>query len=139
VLSDSRVVERCETHADEHIVRLFGAGGERQGRLDDDFGNMEPSANWRPGQRLRTRKSVEHTIRHGVRSMLRSVARRDDFDVPDLGHLAAIAGDVDESLAVAVGNLRRQGHSWSVIGEELGVTKQAAYVRFAARVEECSS
>jgi hypothetical protein len=93
--------------------------------------NGQPSANWRPGQRrFRERKSVEHTIRQGVRSMLRSVARRDDFDVPDLAHLAGLADDLEVAMAIAVENLRGQGHSWAAIARELGCTRQAAHERF---------
>lgn len=92
------------------------------------------SANWRPGQPARWRKSVDHTLRHGVRSMLRSVARRPDFDVPDLTTLSTMALEVDRALVDAVANLRRQGHSWAVIGEALGTTRQTAQERFARRI-----
>lgn len=95
--------------------------------------NAEPSANWRPGQRVRERKSVEHTIRHGLRSMLRSVARRPDFDVPDLAELHQLHQALDEALATAVGNLREQGATWEDIGRALGVTRQAAQARWGAR------
>jgi hypothetical protein len=108
----------------------------RQADLDDvswPATNVEPSANWRPGQRLRDRKSVSHTLRHGVASMLRSVARRDDFDVPNLTELAALQTTLDEALVAAVLNLRLQDHSWAEIGEALGVSKQAAYIRFNDR------
>lgn len=99
--------------------------------------NAEPSANWRPTQRrFRERKSVSHALRHGVASMLRSVARRDDFDVPNLTELAALQSELQEALVAAVSNLRQQGTSWTEIGEALGVTKQAAYIRFGARVEQ---
>lgn len=105
--------------------------------LPDDWGftNVEPSANWRPGQRqMRVRKSVSHTIRHGLRSMLRCVARRPDFDLPNLTELAALHAELDEALVTAVANLRAQGHSWKAIGDALGVTKQTAYIRFAVRI-----
>lgn len=79
----------------------------------------------------RERKSVDHTLRHGVRSMLRSVARRDDFDVPDLTTLHDLAADLDAATVAAVDNLRSQGHSWAVIGSALGVTRQEAHRRYA--------
>ena len=110
----------------------------RQTESDDDwpFANEEPSANWRPGQRrIRTRKSVSHTIRHGVRGILRSVVRRPDFDLPNLTELAALAGELDEALIAAVANLRSQGHSWQAIGDALGVTRQTAFIRFASRMD----
>lgn len=97
---------------------------------DDASTNARPSANWRPGQPWRERKSVDHTIRHGLGSMLRSVARRDDFDVPDLTTLAGVADQLEVALTMAVGNLRQQGHSWAVIARALGCSRQSAHERF---------
>lgn len=77
------------------------------------------------------KKSVDHTLRHGIRSMLRSVARRDDFDVPDLTTLHQLAADLDSATVAAVDNLRAQGHSWAVIGRALGVTRQEAHRRYS--------
>jgi hypothetical protein len=77
-----------------------------------------------------TRKSVDHTIRHGVRSMLRSVPRRADFDVPNLATLVELRDDIDEAIAAGVTNLREQGHSWTVIGTQLGVSRQEAHRRY---------
>lgn len=95
------------------------------------FANVEPSANWRPGQRrARARKSVSHTIRHGVASMLRSLARRPDFDLPNLAELAALEHELDAAIVAAVVNLRNQGHSWEAIANELGVSRQATHKRF---------
>lgn len=93
--------------------------------------NGEPSANWRPGQRrFRERKSVEHTIRHGIRSMLRSVVRRDDFDLPDLAELVAVRVELDQAVDEAVRNLRSQGHSWQAIADELQLTRQSVWERY---------
>lgn len=95
------------------------------------YATAELSANYRPGQpRVRYRKSVDHTLRHGVRSMMLSVARRPDFDVPDLATLATTVEVVDLALHMAVDNLRGQGHSWQVIGDALGITRQTAHERF---------
>lgn len=88
------------------------------------------SANYRPGHRIRYRKTVDHTLRHGVGSMLRSVARRDDFDVPDLATLDALRSEVDAAIAVAARRLHTAGHSWTEIGDALGTTRQNAYQRF---------
>lgn len=93
--------------------------------------NVEPSANYRPTQpRFRARKSVDHTIRHGIGSMLRSVARRDDFDLPDLAQLAAVRAELEGALQLAVANLRQQEHSWQAIADELGITRQSAWDRY---------
>lgn len=79
------------------------------------------------------RKSVDHTLRHGIRSMLRSVVRREDFDVPDLCTLAGLRNTLDLALIDAVHNLHHhQGHSWATIASELGVTRQEAHRRYNA-------
>lgn len=91
--------------------------------------NGQPSANWRPGQPWRERKDVPHSIA-GACSILRSVARRDDFDVPNLADLAAVADQLDVALAMAVANLRERGYSWGDIASVLGVTRQSAHERF---------
>lgn len=91
----------------------------------------DPSANWRPGHRIRYRKSVDHTLRHGIASMLRSVVRRPDFDIVDLGTLAGLQQDLDEAIAGAVDHLRTsEGYSWADIGRELGTSRQAAFQRY---------
>lgn len=102
---------------------------------EDEVIGVDLCANYRPGQgRRRYRKSVDHTLRHGVWSMLHSVVRRDDFDVPDLGTLVALVEAIDDVVAAAVHNLvYDQGHSWQTVAGELGVTRQAAHQRFAAR------
>lgn len=98
---------------------------------EEPHSSIQPSANWRPGHRkFRERKSVEHTLTQGVPSMLRSAARRDDFDVPNLSHLTALSDALDVALAIAVENLRGQGHSWAAIARQLGVTRQSAHERF---------
>ena len=79
---------------------------------------------------LTKRKSVDHTIRHGVASMLRCVVNRDDFDTPDLASLVGIRATLESSIIDAVANLRDQGHSWSAIARELGVSRQEAHRRY---------
>lgn len=93
--------------------------------------NAEPSANWRPGQKkARVRKSVDHTIRHGVRSMLRSVSARPDFDLPDLRSLDELRGEVIAAEQRAVDTLRAKGHSWQEIANALGCSKPNVIQRF---------
>lgn len=106
-------------------------------RFTDEYA-QELSANWSPGQRIRYRKSVDHTIRHGLGSMLRSVVRRSDFDVPDLGTLAGLRVELEEAIAVAARGLHDAGHSWADIGDALGVSRQAAFQRFAGPTEASS-
>lgn len=77
------------------------------------------------------RKSVDHTLRHGIRSMLASVARRDDFDLPDLATLAGLRADLAAAEQTAATNLRTQGHSYADLARALGITRQAAHARFS--------
>jgi hypothetical protein len=96
--------------------------------------NVEPSANWQPGQRFRARKSVAHTL-SGVGSILRSVARRDDVDLPDLARIAQLRQAVADAELLAVTNLRAQGFSWSDIAGALGTSKANVVQRWAHKVD----
>lgn len=57
-------------------------------------------------------------------------------DEADLLALASLRAALDASLGTAVVGLYRRGLSWSNIGDALGVTKAAAYKRFAPLVAE---
>lgn len=92
--------------------------------------NADPSHNWRPGQPFRERKSVDHTMRHGIRSMIRSTARRPDFDVADLETLAMLTVEIDAALVVAARQLHTREYSWAAIARPLGITRQTAHERF---------
>jgi hypothetical protein len=95
------------------------------------FTNVEPSANWRPGQKARTRKSVKHTI-SGAKSMLRSAAKREDFDLPDLAVLRSMRADLDEAEQRAVDNLK-ESHGWTAVADAAGVTRSYAIRKWAKR------
>lgn len=98
--------------------------------------NYEPSANWRPGQKkARPKKSVDHTIRHGIRSMIRSVVKREDFDIADLSTLADLQADLAAAQQTAVDNIRSQGYSWSEVADGLGCSKANVIKRFGVRRE----
>ena len=45
--------------------------------------------------------------------------------------LRRVSGEVETALQEAVRKARRAGHSWTEIGEALGMTKQSAWERFA--------
>ncbi len=53
----------------------------------------------------------------------------------DLHLLASLASAVADRLPAVVARCREQGHSWSEIGDLLGVTKQSATSRFGPLVE----
>ena len=46
------------------------------------------------------------------------------------------ARQLEENLGMAVQSARAKGHSWSEIGEALGMTKQSAWQRFSMPEEE---
>lgn len=53
-----------------------------------------------------------------------------------IGPAAASAGDVEENVREHVRELRRRNVSWGRIGAALGVSRQAAWERFAPSVED---
>lgn len=46
------------------------------------------------------------------------------------GQLRALRASLDDSVNVAIGQLREQGYSWPEIGRELGITHQVAHKRW---------
>lgn len=55
------------------------------------------------------------------------------YEGNDLRALSRLALDVDLALRVAVNGMREQGLSWQVIGDELGITRQSAQMRFGRK------
>lgn len=51
-------------------------------------------------------------------------------DPDDLTQLCAIRDDVEASIQVAVDGLRADGFTWESIGAAMGVTRQAALMRW---------
>lgn len=70
-----------------------------------------------------------------VRRIVRAHGRRvADNDIAALGALAAVRAEVDDVIAAAVLTLHDEhGYSWAAIGAELGVTREAAFQRYARR------
>lgn len=72
------------------------------------------------------------TVRNAIRAYeLRVAGGRLD----ELAELAALRDAADDALHRAVMQLSRQGFSWAQIGDQLGVTRQAAHARFGARAD----
>lgn len=70
-----------------------------------------------------------------ARRMVLALGRRcANADPVDLRELLDLHGVVEDALTVAVAGMRANGFSWSEIAEGLGTTRQAAHMRFGARV-----
>lgn len=78
---------------------------------------------------------VENTEFNGfVRRILRAYGRRvGQADPTALRDLVAARASLDAAMDEAVQGLRAAGFSWTEIGRELGVTKQAAAQRWARK------
>ena len=82
----------------------------------------------------RSRREVENTEFDAfVRRILRAYARRvANGDIEALRSLAMLSSDVDAVTRLAVAGLKKApySYSWSEIADRLGVTKQAAQMRY---------
>ena len=66
-----------------------------------------------------------------VRRMIRAGARRvADGDEPELADLVTLRAAVEQAIADAVAGQRENGKTWAQIGAGLGVTKNAALMRY---------
>ena len=90
-----------------------------------------------PKPRKRAKRQVETPQFDAfVRRVLAAYGRRVAAgDVEALRPLAALSSDVDAVTRLAVADLRRApyAYSWSEIADRLGVTKQAAQMRYGAK------
>ena len=90
-----------------------------------------------------SRKRVEHTTENAefdafVRRILRAYARRVAAgDVEALASLTALSAEIDAVTRLAVAGLRGRPYcySWSEIAARLGVSKQAAQMRYGDRTD----
>ena len=90
-----------------------------------------------PQPRKRSRRGVENREFDAfVRRILRAYARRvANGDVEALRSLAALSSEVDAVTRIAVAGLRQPpySYSWSEIADRLGVSKQAAQMRYGEK------
>ena len=88
-----------------------------------------------------TRKRAKRTVENPqyaafIRRIVAAYARRVAAgDVEALRHMVALRTDVDTAVRAAVEGLRSIGYSWSEIGFRLGVSKQAAQMRYGDPAE----
>src|SRR3954468_21648307 len=87
----------------------------------------------------RSRREVENAAFDAfVRRILRAYARRVAAgDVEALSSLSQLSSEVDAVTRLAVAGLRQSpySYSWSEIADRLGVTKQAAQMRYGDKTE----
>lgn len=69
-----------------------------------------------------------------TRIMNALIRRAASGDPEDLLLLRQVIDHTEAGLAIAVSGLRSQGHSWSEVGDALGMTKQSAWERFGKSV-----
>src|SRR6266545_1844074 len=92
-----------------------------------------------PKPRKRARREVENSEFDAfVRRILRAYARRvANGDIEALRSLAELSSEVDAVTRLAVAGLRKSSYhySWSEIADRLGVTRQAAQMRYGDKTD----
>jgi hypothetical protein len=83
----------------------------------------------------RRRKVIENDdfaafARRIIRAFGRRIAKG---DIDALADMAYLSGQIDQAIKESVTGLRERGYSWTDIGLQLGVTKQAAQQRWGDR------
>ncbi|GEM_PF-1441010 len=88
-------------------------------------------------KRKRAKRTVENAdYASFARRILRAYARRVAAgDIEALRSLVLLPSDVDAITRTAVRGLREFGYSWTEIADRLGVSRQAAQMRYADRSE----
>jgi hypothetical protein len=88
-------------------------------------------------RRKRAKRVVENAdYASFARRILRAYARRvADGDIEALRQLVLLPSDVDAITRTAVRGLREFGYSWTEIADRLGVSRQAAQMRYADRAD----
>jgi hypothetical protein len=88
------------------------------------------------------RRAAIHTRRHKENSefvafsrrMIRAMGERAGGDIDTLAEIGSLQTELDAQLHRAVAACRDEGYSWAEIAARLGVTRQAAFKRFAGSV-----
>lgn len=72
-------------------------------------------------------------LKRMIRAYGRRVADADDIDLADMLEVQAV---LEQAIADAVNGQREHGRSWSDVARGLGVTRQAAQMRFGRVTSE---
>lgn len=80
----------------------------------------------------RRRDVVENDAYHDfARRIVRAYGRRvATGDIEAIAALVALAEQIDDTIAYAIGGLREFGYSWTDIATRLGISRQAAQQRW---------
>jgi hypothetical protein len=83
-------------------------------------------------RRERSFEDVHGAAKRFLRALAVRVGEADEFE---LGELVALREELDEAIVDAIRRQLQMGKSWQSIGDGLGTTRQAAFKRYASRVE----
>jgi hypothetical protein len=92
----------------------------------------------KPGLRVNRGKQVVDNYEYDrfTRRILKAYARRvADGDIEFLRCMAMLVSDVERVTREAVRGLRAYGYSWNAIADQLGISRQAAQLRYGDRAE----
>lgn len=95
---------------------------------------MTASANGQDGDNRRLsgkRRTENDEYALMVGRMIRAMGRRAGADINSLPELAALQAVVAEALSTATASLLVAGHSWTDIGDQLGMSRQGARQKFS--------
>src|SRR3954471_15721246 len=102
---------------------------------------VKPTLTPKPRAKRSRREAETAQFDAFVRRILRAYARRVAAgDVEALRSLTALSGEVDAVTRLAVAGLRGKpySYSWSEIADRLGVSKQAAQMRYGDRTDRAA-
>jgi hypothetical protein len=87
-----------------------------------------------PGSKIREPKTTEEMVA-GIRRQIRALETRAENDDPWVAaDMATLATEMNTAVDRVVGCLRANGYTWTDIGFQFGLTKQAAFNRWANKV-----
>jgi hypothetical protein len=123
-VAPAKPVKHCQAPACETVI---GSHGDTpRARLGRRFCSDTCQ---RAGRRHERKTETADYTRMATR-MIRKLGQRVGTDFDQLGELAEIAAAADQAMRVAVSVMRERGLSWALIGDQLGITRQAAQQRF---------
>lgn len=79
---------------------------------------------------MRTARRIR-VVGHGGSLRIRAAGGWEDDPLSGLREACRLATALDKLIRQSVGQAREAGHSWTEIGQALGVTKQTAWERYS--------